>query len=366
MKLILERSDALSALTRVTGVVAARSNVDILRNVLLTAAGNTVQFRATDLDMEATSSCPAAISDAGEITVDANKLREVVASSAQGSQISLELKDDGRLHVYSGRSKFKLPVLPADSFPQIPDDKWEAEIKIAPADLVDILEAALMSVSTEMVRYYLCGVFLTVNEGRLRTVATNGHHLTYRDGPKTKAKFGGVIIPTKAATEIVKAIKEQSDDVALSVSKGLVGIKIGDYVFRSKTVDGAFPDYMRVIPSPPEKVARFDSDSVSIALRRAQIASEGKIRTVLLDFSEGMLTVRGRGQSEASDEVEIEYDGEPATLAFNSGYIAAILDRADGAVEMRFGGAVDHTTWRESGNDDGLTVMLPIRQGAGA
>jgi len=106
-----------------------------------------------------------------------------------------------------------------------------------------------------------------------------------------------------------------------------------------------------------------DSQSVSVALRRAQIAAEDKIRSVLLDLSPGVLTVRGRGQAEASDEVEIEYDGEPATLSFNSGYIAAILDRTDGAIEFRFNGPVDHTTWRGAADDSGLTVMLPIRQG---
>ena len=172
-----------------------------------------------------------------------------------------------------------------------------------------------------------------------------------------------MIIPTKAVAEILKATKEHDGDISLSISKVLVGLEVGGYSLRAKTVDGSFPDYQRVIPLPPENVAIMDSKSVSIALRRAQIAAEDKIRSVLLDLSGGVLTVRGRGQAEASDEVEIEYEGEPTTLSFNSGYIAAILDRTDGAVEFRFGGALDHTTWRGAADGDGLTVMLPIRQG---
>lgn len=366
MKLTIERTHALAALTRVTGVVARNSNVPILNNVLITAADNRVTFRATDLDMEATASCDAIIETPGTLTVDATKLREVVASSAPGSQLSVELDgtDDPRLIVKSGRSRFKLPVLSADMFPGFPENSHDAEITISAPELLDILEAALISVSAEAVRYYLCGVFLIAHEGRLRAVATNGHHMTYRDGVKTKAEFKGVIIPTKAVAEIVKAIKERAGDVSLAVSKTLVSLKVDDYVFRSKTVDGSFPDYQRVIPSPPEKVAVMDSGSVLVALRRAQIAADDRVKSVTLDFSEGALTIRGRGQSEASDEVEIEYVGEPTTISFNSGYVAAILGRINGAAEVRFGGPVDHTTWRGADDDDGLTVMLPIRQGA--
>lgn len=366
MKLILERSDALAALTRVTGVVARKSNVPILNNVLISAADNKITFRATDLDMEATTSCPAVVIEPGELTVDAGKLREVVASAAAGSEISMELdeSDDPRLVVKSGHSRFKLPVIGADSFPSIPDEGWTDEIKIKASDIRGLFESTIPSASTEFTRYYLCGVYLHVNDGRLRTVATNGHHLTYRDGPKSKSKIKGEIIPSKAITEIVKAIKDYDGDVVFSVKDGrAVRLVVGDYSFVSKVVDGNFPDYKRVIPSDVPTIARLDSASVLVAIRRAAIAADDKIRSVLLDLSPGTLTVRARGKAEAQDEVEIEYDGEPITLSFNSGYVIGILERNEGTVEVRLSDAVSPTTWRAGGDDDGLTVLLPVRQG---
>ena len=364
MKLTIERSHALAALSRVTGVVARNSSVPILNNVLISAADNRVTFRATDLDMEATSSCEASVSVAGELTVDAGKLREVVASSAPGADLSMELDpgDDPRLIVKSGRSRFKLPVLSADMFPKIPDDGWTESITISAVDLSDVLTRAVMSASTEATRYYLCGVYLHIEAGRLRTVATNGHHLTYRDGPQTDVKIGGEIVPTKAITEILKAVKDFSGDVVLSFkNERMIGLDAPGVNLRAKVVDGKFPDYKRVIPSPPANVAVMDSDAVLIAIRRAVIGADDNIRTVVLDFAPNALTVRGRGQAEAMDEVEIEYDGPETTLAFNSSYLIGILDQIDGAAEMRFGGAVDHTTWRGANDGDGLTVLLPIR-----
>ena len=69
MKFILERSDALTAINRVTGVVARNSNVPILNNVLIETQGGGIRLRATDLDMEATTTCPAAVETQGATTV---------------------------------------------------------------------------------------------------------------------------------------------------------------------------------------------------------------------------------------------------------------------------------------------------------
>lgn len=364
MKFTLERHHALAAIGRVTGVVSRNSNVAILNNVAIVAEKGRIVFRATDLDMEATATCAANVTTEGRTTVDADKLRQIIAAAAQGSEISFELggEDDPRLFVKSGRSKFRLPVIEYDVFPTIPDDGWTESVTISASDLSEVLTRSVMSASTEVTRYYLCGVYLHIAGGRLRAVATNGHHLTYRDGPKSEVKIGGEIVPTKAVTEILKAIKDVGGDVTLSFKDDrMIGLETADVRLRAKVVDGKFPDYKRVIPSPPENVAVIDSDAVSVALRRAIIASEDKIRTVIMDFAPGSLTVRGRGQVEALDEVEIEYDGPETTLAFNSSYVTAILDQIDGAAEIRFGGAIDHTTWRGVADNDGLTVLLPIR-----
>lgn len=362
MKLILERADILGALSRVTGVVARNSNIPILNNVLLSASGDTVTIRATDLDMQAVTSCAADIQTGGEITVDAGRLGEIVRAAAAGSQISLEMPgDDPRLLVKSGRSKFRLPVLPVELLPLISDDGWDVEFQVQADVFSDMLSRTLMSVSSETVRYYLCGVLIEPKNGRLRTVATNGHHLTYRNGPDVSGEFRE-IVPTKAVTEIVRALGETTDDINVRIKNDrLIEVATASVTLRAKVVDGKFPEYERVIPSSSEKSAIVHPESAALAIKRAAIGADDKIRTVVLDFADGMMTAKGRGQSEAMDEVEVEYAGDRTTLAFNSAYLIGILDRAGDRVEVGFGGAVDHTVWRH--DDDGLTVLLPIRFG---
>ena len=52
MKLSIERGTLLKAVSQAQSVVERRNTIPILANVLIEAEGDTVQFRATDLDIE--------------------------------------------------------------------------------------------------------------------------------------------------------------------------------------------------------------------------------------------------------------------------------------------------------------------------
>ncbi len=52
MKFSIERAALLKAVAQAQSVVERRNTIPILANVLIEAEGDTVQFRATDLDIE--------------------------------------------------------------------------------------------------------------------------------------------------------------------------------------------------------------------------------------------------------------------------------------------------------------------------
>ena len=64
MKLSMERSALLRAMSRAQSVVERRNTIPILANVLIEAEGDQVSFRATDLDIEVIDRAPAMVSRA--------------------------------------------------------------------------------------------------------------------------------------------------------------------------------------------------------------------------------------------------------------------------------------------------------------
>lgn len=78
MKFSMERGTLLKAVSQAQSVVERRNTIPILANVLIEAEGDTVQFRATDLDIEVVDRAVAQVERAGATTVSAVTLHEIV------------------------------------------------------------------------------------------------------------------------------------------------------------------------------------------------------------------------------------------------------------------------------------------------
>ena len=118
MKISIERGTLLKAVSQAQSVVERRNTIPILANVLIEAEGDTVSFRATDLDIEVVDRATAVVERAGATTVSAVTLHEIVRKLPDGALV--RLADDGasgRLTVEAGRSNFTLATLPKEDFP---------------------------------------------------------------------------------------------------------------------------------------------------------------------------------------------------------------------------------------------------------
>ena len=109
MKISIERGTLLKALAQAQSVVERRNTIPILANVLIEAEGNTVSFRATDLDIEVVDRAPAMVERAGATTVSAVMLHEIIRKLPDGALVNLtEDAATGRLAIAAGRSTFSL------------------------------------------------------------------------------------------------------------------------------------------------------------------------------------------------------------------------------------------------------------------
>ena len=90
MKVSMERSALLRAMSRAQSVVERRNTIPILSNVLIEAEGDTVSFRATDLDIEVIDRAPAMVTRTGAATVPAHTLHEIGGAEAHHVAFGLD------------------------------------------------------------------------------------------------------------------------------------------------------------------------------------------------------------------------------------------------------------------------------------
>jgi DNA polymerase III subunit beta len=334
MKVTVERSALLKSLSHVYRVVERRNTIPILSNILLKASDGELKLKATDLDLEITESCAADISDAGGITVPAHFLYEIVRKLPDGSHISLDIEEgETQMLLRAGRSRFHLQALPVDDFPDLTIGDLPHAFFMPAASFKALIDHTQFAISTEETRYYLNGIYLHVSEFKgvtvLRTVATDGHRLARMDValPEGAENMPGVIIPRKTVAELQKLLDGLDAEVEVSVSPTKIRFKMGTVTLVSKLIDGTFPEYQRVIPIGNDKFLKVDRTLFAAAVDRVSTISSERGRAVKLALDAGKLTlsVVNPDSGSATEEIEVEYDGDSLEVGFNARYLLDIM-----------------------------------------
>jgi DNA polymerase-3 subunit beta len=267
----------------------------------------------------------------GDITVPGRKLLDILRALPESVTVTLTVEGD-RLVVRAGRSRFTLSTLPAAEFPLVEEINAQQVLRLPQAEFRKLIEKTHFSMAQQDVRYYLNGMLLESEGGRLRAVSTDGHRLALCEANLAERVTGKqqVILPRKGVLELQRMLGE-SGDMELSVGTNHVRCQIGEIRFTSKLIDGRFPEYNRVIPQNANRIIDADRGTLRQSLQRTAILSNEKYRGIRLNIKPGVLTLQAHNpeQEEAEDQIEVTYAGEEIEIGFNVTYLLDALSAID-------------------------------------
>ena len=174
----------------------------------------------------------------------------------------------------------------------------------------------------------------------------------------------GIIVPRKTVTEVQRLIEDSQAEVAIELSSTKIRFSIGDVVLTSKLIDGTFPDYGRVIPTGNDKELIVDKKDFEAAVDRVSTVSSERGRAVKLSLSSGklMLSVTNPDSGSATEELDVEYDGDPLDIGFNSRYLLDIAAQLDGEVAvLKLADPGSPTLIQDKDAKGALYVLMPMR-----
>jgi DNA polymerase-3 subunit beta len=355
----------LGPLQQVTGIVERRHTLPILSNVLITAGGGKVDFLATDLEVQITSTASLDGNAEGTVTAGARKLYDILRSLPEDAEVSIEAKEN-RLTVKAGKSRFNLQTLAAADFPRMVEAKDASKTLTLPQKA---LKAALglvqFAMAVQDIRYYLNGVLFSVDKDTLRVVATDGHRLSFAS-QKLDGDHGQVeaILPRKTVLELIKLLGDTDEPVSLAIGTNQARFSFGGIEIVSKIVEGKFPDYQKVIPTSHKNRVSLDRATLAQSLNRAAILSNEKIRGVRLVFTKDALSIicTNNEQEEAEEGLAVEYDGDPLDIGFNISYLLDVLNHVDSpTVSVTMGDSNSSALVEMPAREDFKYVVMPMR-----
>lgn len=374
MKITAPRESLLNGLQAVQSVVASRSSLPILSNVLISAEQGHIELRATDLEVSVICRVEANLERIGATTLPVKRLFGLIRDM-QGGEVTLEVNDKEVSTLQAGASLYKINGIAGEEFPRLPQFKEEPALKITQSKLKEMIRKTHFAASTEESRHVLNGVYFNVQEDKLTMVATDGRRLALTEeeageGKSTKVEF---IIPSKSIGELSRNLIG-TGEVEMRLNKGGTDGAPQQVEFRihsegktpvricSKLIEGNFPNFKQVIPKEMKERVVIVREELLQALKRADNITSERNSSVKLSFTKNRLSITANSPDvgEGRENIALNYKGAEITIAFNPGYLMdplKVLESDEINIEL----IDDNSPAVIKSNTPFLYVLMPMR-----
>ncbi|MEU6641476.1 DNA polymerase III subunit beta [Saccharomonospora sp. NPDC046836] len=328
MKIRVERDGLADAVAWVARSLPARPPVPVLGGVLLDAGADggsdALTVSGFDYEVSATVGVPATIADGGRTLVSGRLLADITkALPAQPVEISV---DGARASITCGNARFSLPTMPVEDYPQLPAQPSLAGEVTGEAFAQAVAQVAVAAGKDDTLPM-LTGMRLEISGSTLTLVATDRFRLAMREfswSPAEGLADAAVLVPARTLADAAKSLGAGGSTVQIGLASGdgLLGLAGSGRYTTTRLLDAEFPPYRQLLPAQHTSRAVLHVSALTEAIKRVSLVAERGTQ-VRLEFSEGTLRLSAGGDDEGSaeEELPVDYEGEPVTIAFNPGYL---------------------------------------------
>jgi DNA polymerase-3 subunit beta len=331
MDIRVAKKDLAKELHLVQGIVERKTSIPVLSNVLVEAEGGELRLAATDLDVSLRGGCPASVDKPGAVTLAAKKLHEIVRTLPE-ADVHVKGLADNWVSLECERARFKMAGLPREDFPSLPEAA-AGGVELPGEAIRELIHRTGFAITAEEARYYLAGALLVLEGASVALVATDGHRLAYASRKLESAPGSGqrVLIPKKAVAELGRLL-EDGGSVRFQQQDNHLMFAVGDRVLSSKTIEGQFPAFEKVIAATGDKAVTLERDSLLTAVRRVSLLSSERSRAIRLALRSGTLELSASSPDlgEARESLAVDYSGEDVEIGFNAQYVLDFLGAVGG------------------------------------
>jgi DNA polymerase-3 subunit beta len=174
----------------------------------------------------------------------------------------------------------------------------------------------------------------------------------------------GVIIPRKGLGEIRRLLEDEAGEVSLGIRQGVCIIKTDHVLLKVSLIDGEYPDYKRVIPSEKGVVIGLEKDKLLHALRRMSVISSERYNGVIITLSNNKILLNSTNPDvgEATDEIDVAYQGEERSVGYNVSYLTDAIEVIDeGQVAFEIGAGMKPGVIRAADKEDYFCIVMPLK-----
>jgi DNA polymerase-3 subunit beta len=332
MRFTVNRDVFQEAVSFTVKMLPSRSPQPVLGGVLLEAADSELTLSIFNFEVSAKTSIKAEVLDNGHALVPGRLLGEIAQRLPDSDvQVSLE---EGRVEVRCGSATFRLPAMPVEEYPQVPQiEQVSGEV---PASVFSEAVAQVsLAASREDVTPVITSVQLAVKENSLTLTATDRYRVAIR-GIDWENEGGDTdltaLVPAKFVSEVGKMFGN-AGTVQISMSdssdRELIGFSAGNRTVTSQLIKGNYPPVGRLFPDSVEHYAVLNTQELVEAVGRVALVVD-RDAALRFNFTEGQVTLEAAGSeaAQAKEAVDAHLAGDDMVISLKPQFL---LDGLRGA-----------------------------------
>lgn len=361
MKSEVLRDDFQKALQTVQHSVSPRSVMPILSGVLLETLDGKVKLFTTDLESSTTTCCGANVEEKGVCVVNHRLLLDLFRDS-DDERLVLETNGN-ELEIRGEKNIFRIFTMPVDDFPEQPIVDIPVVERLDPTAFTRAVQAVSRAASRDEKRPTLTGIYMEISGEEISLVSTDSYRLAvkkFRDGYSVKEE-GNFIVPASALLNFSRLVSgENPVNVYRDENAGQLRFDDGNVSFTVRLIDGKFPRYEQFIPESTGISVEIRKEELLSAIKRASLVNT----TIKIQLEPGRVTLNSesRDVGEAKETLEVDYNGDPITIAFNGKFLEEGIISADGeTVVLGMNEPLKPGVIKSKEGEDYIYVIMPIR-----
>lgn len=324
----LVREDFADAVAWVARSLPSRPAVPVLAGVLITGSDSGLTIAGFDYDVSGEVVVPAEIASPGTVLVSGRLLSEITrALPAKPVEVSAE---GNRVLLTCGSSKFTLPAMPVEDYPALPALPAETGV-VAAETFAEAVTQVAVAAGRDDTLPMLTGIRVEITGETVVLAATDRFRLAVRElhwSTHSADVDAAVLVPARTLAEVAKAV-DSGSEVHLALGNAgsvgeerLLGVSCGGKRSTTRLLDAEFPKFRQLLPAEHTALAAVGVAELTEAIKRVALVADRGAQ-IRMEFGEGSLRLSAGadGVGMAEEDLDVEFAGEPLTIAFNPTYL---------------------------------------------
>ena len=219
--------------------------------------------------------------DEGDFIVSGKLLLELI-KKISSKDIDFMSFDEKTVKIYASKNEYKLSLIDLESFIEVSFAIPDLKISLEVLHLKQLIRKTSFAISQSDARPVYNGISFSTKGTKLVVQASDGYRVSI-NGLRSGVEYPPlkIIIPGKSFEVLNKIMSDSDGNVDIYCTSTYVIFSFSNILFRSRLIDGVFPELERLIPKQYISRIQFNKEELIETVERLSIFADSDASNVI-------------------------------------------------------------------------------------